>query len=173
MNTRGQFVIIDFIISRKANQSLIASKQPLSMSNRITAVTSFLILSLKWNKNAYKTIQVSLLILWRLEILMFLHLCWPMKVSLNCQIPLSVKILISMKFIIFLITHPLSHVQFINCLLLVIHGTWANWGSWGSCGSNCRKARVRTCTNPAPRNGGSSCSGSGQETDRCIGDSCK
>ena len=59
-----------------------------------------------------------------------------------------------------------------NILLLVIAGKWAHWGSWTSCKSNCRKSRIRTCTNPAPKNGGADCIGKGNEETTCTDGYC-
>ena len=56
-----------------------------------------------------------------------------------------------------------------------INGGWSVWSSWGSCSASCgggAQTRTRTCTNPAPANGGSSCSGSTSETQACNIHAC-
>ena len=43
-----------------------------------------------------------------------------------------------------------------------VDGGWATWGLWSSCSATCgngNKRRERTCTNPAPKYGGSYCLG--------------
>ncbi|XP_037315433.2 complement component C8 alpha chain [Pungitius pungitius] len=45
-------------------------------------------------------------------------------------------------------------------------GSWSCWGAWSSCSSR-RKTRTRTCANPAPDGGGTTCVGSSSQTQRC------
>ena len=55
------------------------------------------------------------------------------------------------------------------------NGKWSSWSSYGSCSVTCGsgvKSRSRTCTNPAPSGGGSTCSGSSQQTAACVTVSC-
>ena len=56
--------------------------------------------------------------------------------------------------------------------LCPLDGQWGGWGSWSTCGSNCLKSKHRSCTNPAPWNGGKFCSGSDQENTSCTGGLC-
>merc|ERR1719369_2201158 len=61
----------------------------------------------------------------------------------------------------------------------VIAGKWGSWGSWSSCNgspipmknnkNNCGKSRMRTCSDPAPKNGGADCLGKGHEITSCSG----
>lgn len=51
----------------------------------------------------------------------------------------------------------------------VIHGSWACWSAWSSC-SGARRSRSRSCSNPAPQNGGQHCSGESTETADCEED---
>ncbi|KAI8485010.1 hypothetical protein Bbelb_372560 [Branchiostoma belcheri] len=57
-----------------------------------------------------------------------------------------------------------------------VDGGWSDWGPWSNCSLTCgvgRETRDRTCTNPAPENGGADCDGPGQETQACdTGVSC-
>ncbi|NXF31378.1 CO8B protein, partial [Nyctibius bracteatus] len=47
-----------------------------------------------------------------------------------------------------------------------INGNWGCWASWSPC-SRGQRTRRRHCNNPAPQNGGSSCSGPDAETVTC------
>ncbi|NXV48989.1 CO8B protein, partial [Uria aalge] len=47
-----------------------------------------------------------------------------------------------------------------------INGNWGCWASWSPC-SGGQQTRRRQCNNPAPQNGGSSCSGPDAETVPC------
>ncbi|XP_078667263.1 uncharacterized protein LOC144909086 [Branchiostoma floridae x Branchiostoma belcheri] len=58
----------------------------------------------------------------------------------------------------------------------IINGGWSDWGAWSACSVTCgvgTETRDRTCTNPAPANGGADCDGPAQETQACdTGVSC-
>jgi len=46
---------------------------------------------------------------------------------------------------------------------------WSSWGSWTSCNVHTgKKKRTRHCNNPAPKNGGASCSGIQSEEANCL-----
>ena len=56
-----------------------------------------------------------------------------------------------------------------------IDGGWSAWSSWGTCTVTCgggTQIRTRTCTNPAPSNGGADCVGSTSETRACNTQVC-
>ncbi|KAI8497501.1 hypothetical protein Bbelb_248070 [Branchiostoma belcheri] len=59
-------------------------------------------------------------------------------------------------------------------ILYPVDGNWSDWGSWSSCSVTCGEGmwtRSRTCTNPAPANGGADCVGQAQESGTCnVGD---
>lgn len=48
----------------------------------------------------------------------------------------------------------------------VIHGSWTCWSPWSACSGD-RRSRQRSCSNPAPQNGGQSCIGEPTETSHC------
>ncbi|MDP2692980.1 MAG: hypothetical protein Q8O88_05065 [bacterium] len=56
-----------------------------------------------------------------------------------------------------------------------VNGGWSSWSSWGSCSLTCgggTQTRIRTCTNPTPTNGGTTCSGSASESQSCNTQAC-
>lgn len=62
--------------------------------------------------------------------------------------------------------------MYINYILYIfkVDGQWADWMAWTSCSSTCGdsvRTRARTCTNPAPSQGGQDCAGSSQESHSC------
>ncbi|XP_012542351.1 netrin receptor UNC5C isoform X1 [Monomorium pharaonis] len=55
-------------------------------------------------------------------------------------------------------------------LTVYVNGGWSSWSSWSECHSRCAKSgqkRTRTCTNPAPMNGGQQCLGPSQQKMDC------
>ena len=57
----------------------------------------------------------------------------------------------------------------------VVHGGWSPWQPWGSCTRSCgsgSQTRIRTCTNPPPRNGGNNCLGANLQCRSCNSNSC-
>ncbi|XP_062579319.1 coadhesin-like [Saccostrea cucullata] len=56
-----------------------------------------------------------------------------------------------------------------------IHGGWSSWSGYGSCSKTCgtgSQSRSRSCTNPAPRYNGNSCSGSTTSSRNCNTHNC-
>ena len=56
-----------------------------------------------------------------------------------------------------------------------VNGGWSDFGPWSECSANCgggTKTRTRTCTNPAPANGGADCVGDATETQDCNTHKC-
>lgn len=51
--------------------------------------------------------------------------------------------------------------------LAVVNGVWTAWANQGGCVNN-KQTQVRTCTNPAPANGGAPCSGDATQTINCT-----
>ena len=54
-------------------------------------------------------------------------------------------------------------------------GGWSAWSAYSACNLSCgtgSKSRTRSCTNPAPSNGGADCSGDSTETADCNTDPC-
>ncbi|XP_067938990.1 coadhesin-like [Watersipora subatra] len=51
-----------------------------------------------------------------------------------------------------------------------VDGSWSSWDSWSSCSGECGegyRVRSRSCTYPAPANGGADCEGASFETEKC------
>ena len=64
-----------------------------------------------------------------------------------------------------------------NCNLnpCPVDGGWIAFGAWSECSAECgggTQTRTRTCTNPAPANGGAKCEGSASETRNCNLNPC-
>ena len=58
-----------------------------------------------------------------------------------------------------------------------VNGGWSDWSSWSdcsatTCGTTGTQTRTRTCTNPAPANGGATCIGSDTDTQSCNAPAC-
>jgi len=49
---------------------------------------------------------------------------------------------------------------------------WSQWSEWATCCGGEQQSRMRTCTNPAPSNGGADCVGDDKQK-RPIGEKCK
>jgi hypothetical protein len=51
--------------------------------------------------------------------------------------------------------------------IVKVNGGWTSWSSWGEClvtsSGGGEQTRHRSCNNPSPSNGGSYCSGSGDD----------
>ena len=57
----------------------------------------------------------------------------------------------------------------------IIDGGWSDFGSWSDCSAECgggTQSRSRTCTNPAPGDGGADCEGDAVEERACNTDPC-
>ena len=56
-----------------------------------------------------------------------------------------------------------------------VDGGWSDFGAWSECSADCEggtQTRTRTCTNPAPANGGADCVGDATETQDCNTHGC-
>lgn len=56
-----------------------------------------------------------------------------------------------------------EHDSYRECSSAPVNGGWSDWSAWSTCSAG-KKTRTRTCTNPAPANGGADCTGSSTET---------
>nr|XP_019929037.2 uncharacterized protein LOC105343589 isoform X3 [Crassostrea gigas] len=58
----------------------------------------------------------------------------------------------------------------------VVNGGWSIWSAWSTCTVSCgggTQTRSRTCSDPAPLNGGDECLGQDTESQDCNSDGCK
>jgi hypothetical protein len=56
-----------------------------------------------------------------------------------------------------------------------VDGGWSTWSAWSICSVTCgggTQTRTRVCNNPAPSNGGATCSGSASESQVCSTQAC-
>ena len=64
-------------------------------------------------------------------------------------------------------------VQSLRAVILfndIVNGAWSSWSPWGICSTTCNNGswtRTRTCTNPAPAEGGKSCPGNSTDIGDC------
>ena len=68
-------------------------------------------------------------------------------------------------------------VTHLRCFLLSdpVPGHWTEWTEWQACSLTCgtgSQKRIRTCTNPAPSNGGATCDGKAEDNQECNKDAC-
>ena len=56
-----------------------------------------------------------------------------------------------------------------------VNGGWGDYGDWSKCSKSCgggTKTKSRTCSAPAPTNGGAECEGDAEETEDCNTEPC-
>ena len=66
-------------------------------------------------------------------------------------------------------------LSFDHIIISLVHGGWTNWGNWSECSVTCSggsRTRSRSCTDPAPLNGGNDCGGGNLETIICENPHC-
>ena len=59
--------------------------------------------------------------------------------------------------------------------MFIVNGGWSDWSPFGDCSKTCGdgiKTRHRTCTNPAPKNGGDDCTGPSSDKMSCNERGC-
>ncbi|XP_077986992.1 hemicentin-1-like [Glandiceps talaboti] len=69
-----------------------------------------------------------------------------------------------------------ANMRTCNLQMCPIDGEWSQWGEWGQCSKSCgegSKIRYRSCTSPAPRNGGRSCPGDDSQRSQCSPQLCR
>ena len=84
-------------------------------------------------------------------------------------------------YFVFLFLHVFFSYRlylFLYLLLLfffLVHGSWSSWSGWTSCSHVCgtgSQERSRSCSRPAPSNGGRYCQGSAREKQLCNKQLC-
>ncbi|CAL4058639.1 unnamed protein product, partial [Meganyctiphanes norvegica] len=71
-------------------------------------------------------------------------------------------------------------VSEVAVVAVYVDGAWSSWSSWSGCSNRCgrgQQRRLRTCTAPAPANGGAACQGSAMQkadcSNLCPGGECE
>ena len=57
------------------------------------------------------------------------------------------------------------------CFFIIVDGGWSAWSKWSTCSTSCgpgAKSRSRTCSNPAPKYGGMTCTGERSDKAGCT-----
>ena len=60
-------------------------------------------------------------------------------------------------------------------MIIIVNGMWAEWTTWSKCSKTCgigEHIRIRSCSNPAPRNNGEYCAGPKSEKEFCMNQNC-
>jgi len=68
-----------------------------------------------------------------------------------------------------------SETQDCNTDPCPVDGGWSDFSDWSECSADCgggSQSRSKTCSNPAPENGGADCDGDDSETQDCNSDPC-
>ncbi|KAL5248998.1 hypothetical protein ACHWQZ_G018005 [Mnemiopsis leidyi] len=68
-----------------------------------------------------------------------------------------------------------SETRQCNSNVCPVDGGYSDFGDWSECSAVCgggTQTRTRTCTNPAPANGGADCVGDSSETRQCNSNAC-
>ncbi|XP_078059946.1 SCO-spondin-like [Mustelus asterias] len=66
-------------------------------------------------------------------------------------------------------------IRFCNIKACKVNGGWSNWSPWSTCDRSCgggKSLRMRSCTDPPPKNGGRRCSGERFEVEICNVQPC-
>ncbi|XP_078334060.1 properdin-like [Crassostrea virginica] len=66
---------------------------------------------------------------------------------------------------------PKCSSGFCACQANPVDGSWTEWGSWSPCSKSCGQGirdRTRSCSQPAPSNGGQYCVGSAANQEKCT-----
>ncbi|XP_060558848.1 A disintegrin and metalloproteinase with thrombospondin motifs adt-1-like [Ruditapes philippinarum] len=70
------------------------------------------------------------------------------------------------------LSHQITVCEMPSC---AVDGGWSEWSNFSRCGSVCGDGyttRKRTCSNPAPQNGGNNCVGNHEERSKCNSGPC-
>ena len=63
------------------------------------------------------------------------------------------------------------YIQIFNFSCSQVNGNWSSWSGW-TCEEGLRQ-KLRSCNNPAPKNGGKICEGESKQIDHGDTESCK
>ncbi|XP_055489392.1 LOW QUALITY PROTEIN: SCO-spondin [Leucoraja erinacea] len=66
-------------------------------------------------------------------------------------------------------------IRFCNIKACMVNGGWSSWSPWSTCDRACgggRSLRIRSCTEPPPKNGGKNCAGERFEATLCNVQPC-
>ena len=69
----------------------------------------------------------------------------------------------------------LLNIKYDFLILVPVDGGWSDFGEWSKCSAECgggKQERKKTCTAPAPANGGKDCVGEDSEERDCNTQAC-
>ncbi|XP_063678147.1 SCO-spondin-like [Bolinopsis microptera] len=77
----------------------------------------------------------------------------------------------------YITSHNCAHSEdiFLTCGQVPVDGEWSSFSDWSECSVVCgggSQSRIRSCSNPAPANGGVDCNGDDSESQNCNADPC-
>ena len=82
----------------------------------------------------------------------------------------------TVQFLMFLIwPYAFLKLVYLCVFFILVDGNFTSWSEWSGCSGSCgngTKIRYRSCSHPAPANGGQDCVGDVLDSTECVGVYC-